>query len=499
MCSSDLAFARNQANIWATNQLYNGLVQLDDDLNVQPCLAKRWGISDDGLTYTFYLRDDVYFHEDEAFGEATTRLVTASDVAYSLGRIIDPAVGSPGSWIFKGRVAEQDPFVAQDDTTFVLTLAAPFRPMLGILTMQYCSVVPREAVEAYGQDFRSHPVGTGPFRYKRWIESQALFLQRNPAYWERSASGDSLPYLDAVRVNFITDRKTAYLEFRRGKLDYISGIEASYVNELLTPDGELHAQLTDEIQMIKSPYLNTEYLGIYQSLPDEHPLSDVRVRQALNYGLDRDLMLRTLRNTVGRAADAGFVPRGLPTYSAEAVPGYSYQPDRARSLLAAAGYPDGEGMPTLQLRTQADYLDLCNFAARQWQDLGIKVQVISMESATLRNMMKQGQAAFFRASWIADYPDAESFLVPFYGESPAPPNYTQFSSPEFDALYRDVVRTQVDSTRRSMYHAMDRIVVEQAPVVFLFYDETAVFARADLEGLPRNAVNLLNLKQVRFK
>ncbi len=494
--SLDPAFARSQNNIWAVDHLYNPLVQLDDTLNIRPCLAKSWEVSDDGLTYTFHLRRDVYFHDDPAFPGGKGRQMKSDDIVFSLNRIIDKDVGSPGAWVFRGKIDEAHPFSAPDDSTFVLKLQSPFRPMLGILTMQYCCVVPKEAIEKYGKTFREHPVGTGPFQFKRWMENQALFLKKNTNYFEKD-KGRNLPLVDGIRLSFINDRKTAYLELMNGRIDFMSGLESSFVNELLTPDGELQYNLREQLQFLKSPYLNMEYLGInMQSTTPDNPLQHKKVRQALNYGIDRELMLRTMRNNVGKAANSGFTPRGLPSHDPGSVKGYTYDPDKATQLLAEAGFPNGEGLGEIKLLTNKDYEDLCTFCARQWEELGLDVQVDILESATLREMMSKGQADFFRASWIADYPDPETFVTMFYGEHPAPPNYTRFKNSELDELYKAALLENNDSLRIDMYQQMDRILIEEAPVVFLFYDETAVFAKRSIKGLSKNAVNLLSVKKI---
>lgn len=495
--SLDPAFARSQNNIWAIDHLYNGLVQLDDDLNVRPALAKEWTISEDGLVYTFTLRDDVYFHDDACFLGGKGRKLKASDVQYSLERILDEKVGSPGGWLFKGKVSDEAPFSAPDDQTFVLKLQQAFRPMLGILTMQYCCVLPPEAIDKYGAAFRQHPVGTGPFKFKKWLENQSLFLIKNEKYFEQE-NGVALPYLDGVRVSFIADRKTAFLELIMGKLDLISGLESSFVNELLTVEGDLQNSRTDQLQFLKSPYLNTEYLGINLAFGDEsNPLRNKLVRQALNFGIDRSQMLETLRNNVGKGASSGFTPIGLPSFSNSLAKGYRYDPSQAMQLLEAAGFPNGKGLPTLKLMTNSNYQDLCTFIAKQWEDLGVQVQVELQESATLRQMMTKGQAPFFRGSWIADYPDAESFFTVFYSGNPAPPNYTRFKNEDFDRLYESALVENDDVKRYELYQAMDRILIEEAPVVFLFYDETALFARRSIEGLSKNAINLLSVKRIR--
>jgi oligopeptide transport system substrate-binding protein len=493
--SLDPAFAKSQNNIWACGHLYDGLVQLDDSLRVRPSVAKSWEISADGLRYTFHLRNDARFHDDEAFGNGQGRLVNAKDVAYSFGRILDEALGSPGSWVFKGKVAEESPFVALDDSTFQLRLAAPFRPMLGILTMPYCFIVPEEAVSHYGDGFGRHPVGTGAFMFKKWVDNQALYFRKNPNYWELDVNGQKLPYLDAVKVSFIGDRKTAYLEFSKQKLDYMSGLDASVVDELLTPDGALRPEKLDAFRFQKVPFLNMEYLGVQLQM-DGNPLKNKKLRQALNYGIDRQLMLKTLRNGVGKAATSGFTPIGLPSFSQQDVSGYSYDPARARRLLAEAGHPNGHGLPEIKLQANEAYLDICNFLVRQWQELGLRATVEVVEAASLRERMTKGEAAFFRASWIGDYPDAENFFAVFYSKNPAPPNYTHFSNARFDALYEASLLENDDEKRYALYHQMDKILVEECPVVFLFYDETAVFIQKNIRGLAINPINSLNLKRV---
>ena len=160
--SLDPAFSRNQANIWATNQLYNGLVQMGNQLKVQPCIARSWEISEDGKTYTFHLRGDVYFHENKCFAPETNRKLIAADFLYSFERLRSKELAAPGSWVFQ----KVDHLKAPNDSTFIIHLQSSFPPFLGILSMKYCSVIPKEAVEQYGSAFRENPVGTGPFLFQ---------------------------------------------------------------------------------------------------------------------------------------------------------------------------------------------------------------------------------------------------------------------------------------------------------------------------------------------
>ncbi len=493
IASLDPAFAKDQATIWATTQLFDGLVQVDENLQVQPAIAKSWSISEDGLTYTFQLRDDVYFHDDALFNDGKGRKVNAQDVVYSFGRIINDQVASPGRWIFTDRLDETMPFKAVDQHTFQLTLRKAFRPILGILTMPYCFIVPQEVVEHYGKDFRTHPVGTGAFMFKVWKEGEVLVYEKNPQYFE---SGK--PYIDGVRISFFDTKKTEYMKFREGALDFISGIDATFKDELLSKEGTILPALKDQFILLKAPYLNSEYLAFNLNTKNE-ALQKKEVRQAINYGFDRVKMMQYLRNNIGKPADAGFIPAGLPAYNTTAVKGYTYNVEKAKQLLTQAGYPNGKGIPPFKLMTNASYQDLGTFILKQLSEIGIKADMEINQSSFLRQMMVKGEVDFFRGSWIADYPDGENFLTVFYGGNPAPPNYTRFKNAEFDALYQQALTENNDSKRYDLYQQMDRILIEEAPVVPLFYDEVTLFTQKNVSGLKTNAQNLLVLKNVQLK
>ncbi|HEY1115120.1 MAG TPA: ABC transporter substrate-binding protein, partial [Chitinophagaceae bacterium] len=248
--------------MWAVHQLYNTLVEVDSQLNIVPSLATRWAVSDDRKTYTFFLRNDVFFHDDPCFPGGKGRRMTARDVEYSLRRIMDKTTASPGAWIFNNRVDSAEGFKALNDTTFQVKLLQPFNPILGILSMQYCSVIPREAVQKYGNDIRRHAVGTGPFQFVAWEEGQALILKKNPRYFERNEKGQRLPYLDGVKVTFYDSKATEFLLFRQGKLDFINDIDASFKDEVLTKRGTLRKEWEGKIRLQTHAYLNIEYLGL---------------------------------------------------------------------------------------------------------------------------------------------------------------------------------------------------------------------------------------------
>jgi peptide/nickel transport system substrate-binding protein len=503
--SLDPAFARDQAHIWADNQLFNGLVQLNDKLEVTPCIARSWEISDSGMVYSFHLRNDVFFHNDPLFPQGKGRKVTAHDFEYSFNRITSDALASPGAWIFNNVATSADgrcKFEAVNDSLFKITLKRSFPPFLGLLSMQYCSVVPHEVVDYYGKDFRKHPIGTGPFRFQMWKEGVKLVLLKNENYFEFD-NGQRLPYLDAVAITFIADKQSVFLEFIKGKLDFMSGIDASYKDEMLTPAGKLNPKYNNSIRLITQPYLNTEYLGfmVDESLDaaKTSPLRMKAIRQAINYGFDRVKMMKYLRNNIGTPGIYGFVPPGMPSFDSSSVPGYNYNPDLSRKLLAAAGYPNGKGLPPITLSATASYLDLCQYIQQQLGEIGIKIQIDVNPPATLREMIAKSKASWFRASWIADYPDAENYLSLFCTNNfcPKGPNYTHFSNTAYDDLFNKSQFETNDSVRAQYYRAMDRLIIEEAPVVILYYDQVLRFVQNNIDGLGSNPMNLLVLKNVK--
>ena len=520
----DPIYAKDLPHIWACNQVFNILVAFDDQMNLVPMVAKSWDISEDGLVYTFHLRNDVRFHEDTCFYQSAlrqaqgpsrhdedkvvelvetpttngqSRIVTAQDFVYSFTRVVDKQLNSPGLWIFSSVRHDDDhyAFTALDDTTFQIELSKPFPPLLGILSMTYASVVPHEAVEYYGNDFRSHPVGTGPFKFQYWKENVKLVFRKNPNYFECDEAGERLPYIDAVSISFLIDKQVGFLEFIKGKFDFMSGIDARYKDELLTYDGQLRKKYEDKIDLITEPYLNTEYFSFF--IDPNDPLVPDRaraLRQAVSLCIDREKMLRYLRNGIGEPGTGGMIPAGLPGHSSTI--GYGYDLKRAQRLVAdnqLEGY-------LLQLSTVADYADIGKFVQSQVEQIGLKCKMEVMPPATMRSMRANGSLPFFRSSWVADYPDAENYLSLFITSNFAPsgPNYTHYTNPAYDKLYDKALLCNDLQERARYYTEMDSLMMLDAPVVVLFYDEVLRFVNERVQGLGSNPTNLLDLRKIKI-
>jgi len=282
----------------------------------------------------------------------------------------------------------------------------------------------------------------------------------------------------------------------------MSGIDISYKDELLTKSGKLKGKYQDEFNLESQAYLNTEYLGILVDSTKEifrkSPLRYKEIRQAINYGFDRKKMMKHLRNNIGEPGLGGVIPKGLPSYSGELGSGYDYKPEKARKLIESLGY-NSENPPIISLVTNSEYLDISKYIQHQLNEIGFEVSIEVNPPAALRELKAQAKLNFFRASWIADYPDAENYLSMFYSKNFCPngPNYTHFNNFEFDQLYEKSLQEVDVNKRQDLYKQMDKLIMDEAPVVILYYDQVLRFTPKNVINLGSNAINLLDLKRVK--
>jgi oligopeptide transport system substrate-binding protein len=496
--STDPAFAKDLFSMWTVHMLYNTLVEADSNLDIQPSIAKNWLISNDGLTYTFNLNKNIYFHDHAAF-KGNRKVLNANDVVYSFRRIVNPSTSSTGSWIFNEHIKDSNAFTALNDSTFQLKLIRPFAPMLSMLSMPYCSIVPKEVVEYYGKDFRNNPCGTGPFSFKKWDEGNLMLLHKNKSYWEYDTNGNQLPKLDIVTIKFHESKATEFLLFLQKKIDFTHGIDGSFKDLVLKKNGQLQEEYSKKFKLTKKNYLNTEYLGFLLDTNvkavQSSPLKHLKVRQAINYAIDREQLIRYFKNGIGTPAHGGFCPPGFSGFTIVTNYGYRYNPTLSKKLLVEAGFPNGKGLSPITIYCPENFVDIVNYICTQLADVGIPAKLEVIQPNILKQQMSQSEVMCFRAQWIGDYPDAETYLSVFLSTNPAPPNYTRFHSATFDQLYREAMLLP-DSLRFKTYRKLDSIAIQQAPIIPLFYDEILHFTQNNIEGFSSNPMNLIDLKNV---
>jgi oligopeptide transport system substrate-binding protein len=506
-------------NYPAINVLINvceGLVEYDKNAKLQPLIAKSYEISDDGTVYTFYLRTKVYFHDDDCFPGKKGRKVTAEDFKYCYERVCDTRTKTRGLWVYRDKVegaAEfaDDPdkvkeirgFQVLNDSTFRIKLVHPFAPFLSVLTMPYGYVYPKEAVEYYKDNLGFHIVGTGPFKFVKWDMDKELVYEKNKYYWGRDSDGSQLPHIDGFTVKFIRSAETEFLDFQEGKLDFEK------------PTIEVYSQLVDEngnlkpghdFALVNQPYLNTVYLAAMLDTNMEggknNPLSlNKKLRQALNYAIDRDKIVKYVLKGKGTPGIHGPLPKGMPGYSDE-VKGYSYDRNKAMELLSESGYPNGKGLSLkLVFHNDESQRELCEAIQAQFKDIGVDMKIEEMLGATHRSAQNEGKLAFWRANWGADYYDPENYYALFYSKNHTPigPNTTCYANPKVDSLYELGLKLTSFEERMKVYREIDKYIFEDSPWMIVYYNRYIYVKRKNIGGMYVDGLGILNLKYCSIK
>jgi len=500
-------------SIWGVQQLMEGLVEFDKDKNIIPCIAKSWSISDDGVTYTFNLRNDVLFHDDECFKDANGkgRKVTAADFKYCFERVNNPKSKTRGLWVYRDKIKGAKDFSegksndipgikAVNDTTLVIELNNAFSPFLSLLTMTYGFVYPKEAVEHYGEKFGVHPVGTGPFKFNSWSIDKELLLDKNANYWEKDSKGVTLPYLDGIKITFTQSSETEFLDFQNGKYDFHQPSSETF--DVITDEsGKLKDAETKNFSLVKQPWLQTVFLGMMQSpdLPGGKTgpfANNKKLREALNYAIDKEKIVKFVLKNRGKAAINGPIPPGMPGFNSE-IKGYTYNPDKAKELLKEAGYEGGKNLKlTLTCGNEEIQRSIAIAIQEQLKSSGIEMQIEQLLQATLISKQENGEFPFWRASWGADYFDPENFMALFYSKNITPkgPNRVGYHNAKVDELYEKSLKETNNTERMKIYDEIQKIVIEDAAWLPLYYNEQIYLLAKNIEGFYIDGLNIINLK-----
>ena len=512
--------SNSNQTIWALSQVMEGLVEYNRESEIIPAIAGKWEISEDGTVYTFTLRDDVLFHDDECFPGGKGRKVTASDFKYCLERVNDPKSKTRGSWVYRDKIKGAQEYIdsrsgksagakelneisgikALNDSTLQIELNQPFAPFLSILTMTYGFVYPREAVDHYGERFGQHPVGTGPFKFSRWDFDKELVFDKNPNYWGKDEAGIQLPYLDGMQMTFTQSSETEYLDFVNGRYDFHLP-SSETIDQLIDENGNLTDPQSRDFDMVRQPWLQTVFFGMMQDakLPGgvNGPfVGNKKLRQALNYAVDREKIIKYVLKNRGTPAHNGPLPVGMPGYNPD-IKGYSYDKDKAMKLLEEAGYPGGKGLDlTLYMGNDEIQKTIAIAVQDQLKELGIDLKLEQMLQATLISQQEDGKFPFWRASWGADYYDPENFVALFYSKNITPngPNRVGYNNPGVDRLYEEGLKETDFNKRKLIYDELQRIVIEDAAWLYLYYNQQIYLLKKNIGGFYLSGLNIINLK-----
>jgi peptide/nickel transport system substrate-binding protein/oligopeptide transport system substrate-binding protein len=452
-------------------RIFNGLVDLDANLLPEPDLAELWTVSEDGRTYTFFLRRGVTFHNG--------REMTSADVRYSFERLLRPETASQRAWVVAdivGAAALQagqretlEGLQTPDDHTVTITLEKPFPPFLSYLAMINAAVVPREEVEREegATPFGRAPVGTGPFAFGEWEDNSYISLPRYDDYFQGSAK------LKGVRFRVIKEYDVAFQEYRAGNLEHCRVPPAYTPNDI--------RNLPEKDEMVAAPSLSTFYLGLTM---DKTPLGDnVHLRRALNYAVDRRYLCEEVLG--GSYVPAGgILPPGLPSYD-PGLDGYAYDLEKAKAEMAAAGYGPDNPPPTIALyhNSSGDSPKVVQVLQQDFAAIGVTVELKPMDFGALLASTKTGEPPMFHLGWVADYPDADNFLMLFHSKNIGPPgNRARYSNPQVDESLEKVRRLADPEARMALNRAIEKRILEDAPWVVINHLQTRLFVKPYVKG-----------------
>jgi len=463
------------------SQLFSGLVCLDDNLEPVPDIAQRWQVSDDGKTYTFYLRDDVSFHDG--------RGVKAEDFEYSWQRACDPTTGSLTAATYLGDIIGAREVIAGeaeeisgvrviDDHTLEVTIDAPKSYFLSKLTYSTAFVVDRANVESGGEWWRN-PNGTGPFRLKQWEMNSLLVLERNELY-----------YGELARVNFVAFHLWAGVPmdlYETGEID-VTGVSIHYIDKVSDEAGPFY----HELAMV--PELSFYYIGFDTTQP---PFDDVNIRLAFSQAIDKDKMVSLIFRDMLLVAD-GILPPGMPGYN-ENLSGLDYDINRAMELIAASSYGDISSLPPITITTVgwggliSQELEAIIY---EWQqNLGVEIKVRQIEPQRFLYHLKEEKDEMFYTGWIADYPHPQDFLeVLFY--SGGDNNYGEYSNPEIDTLLEMAGVEQDSNLSLALYQQSEQRLVEDAACLPLWFGLNYILVKPYVKGYELNPMGLAMLSSV---
>ena len=513
------ARAADVPSILALSSVYEGLLQysyLARPYAVEPCLCEALpDFSGDGLTVTFRIRRNIFFQDDPCFtaGNGKGRELTAADFVYSILRVADVKTGSGGYWTFNDRIVGLDEFRAASKTapvtdygfkvdglqasdrhTLTIKLKRPYPQLLWVLALNYAMAVPAEAVEFYGKDFAMHPVGTGPYVLRRHLPNYRLEFIRNPKWAETGRierypvdapakaraeglladAGKSIPFADRLVQYMVSDSSTMWLMFLNGQVE-ASDISRDNWNSVISPDRTLASDLAERgIRLYTAPVLETHYIGFNMDDPVVGP--NVKLRQALACALDTEAWRRFHNQRVIRAT--GPLPPGVAGFEDKPAP-YPFDLERARRLLAEAGYPEGRDPATgrrLTLKLDVgrpndpEMRASVELMAGFFERIGVVLEPVYNTFPAFLSRVQRRQAQMFRLAWSADYPDGQNFLQLFYGPNASPgPNRANYANAEFDAMYERARALPDNEARRELYRRMSDRVIADCPWLFLHH------------------------------
>ena len=463
----------NNANvdIWVLTTLNSTLLlPTTDGKSVRPGLATEWAASADGRTFTLKLRPGIKFSDGSA--------VTTDDVIWSLNRAKDPKAGV---WNFL--LASIDTVSAKDGDTIVLALKHPDPSLPAALATFNAAIMPKKLFtaakgttdEERARSFAEHPVGAGPFMMESWQLGTKMVLKRNPYYWGKDESGHSLPYLDEIDMTIVPDDATRLLQLKAGQIDATEFVPYERVAEL-QKDPNLTTYLFPSTQITYSQ------MNAKPKLNDgtPNPLSNEKVRQALNYAINKKAIIQIVTHGLGTPM-ASYIPSTTPLY-VNLGPAYPYDLAKAKALLKEAGFANGFSLTAFAQAGKSD--DSATLAAYQqmWAPLGVKLSIQQVELASLDDRQHKFDYQIRSAYWTNDIADPNE-ITSYFAYFPTTGNqYSGWDSPEIDKLFEQSQEEQDPAKRAAQYKKIQELYMAAAPMFFGYESPFAAASTTKVKG-----------------
>ena len=503
------------------NQIFEGLLKYDaKNLKPLPALAQSWELDQTGKQYTFHLRTDVYFHENICFGPNKTRKLNAKDVAYCLTRVCQPRPNNAFYYLFvdiiegaseyyhqfknEGNISKQiEGIKVLNDSTIKLILTSPSMDFTKILGTPGGWIFPQEAVEYYKDDLENNLIGTGPFILDTYKPDSLLTLKRNPNYWGFDVYGNQKPFVNHIKITFNSNKRDEILAFRNGELCMVWAIPVNLINDMM-------GNIEDAKQGKNMPYkiksnslAETYYYGFNHNMK---PFDNKLVRQAFNLAIDKEKLVIFYLNGEGISANHGFVPPTIPNYPFNRVKGSKYNPILARKLLIKAGYNKKNKFPEITL--QYDISEKNQIVAKGVKkmlkdNLDIEVKLKELPYKDHYISLEKGTVPFFRASWIADYPSPNNFLIQFYSNlgqlnqiKTHSPNTTRYKNSVYDSLYSSCLVLKDINEQCNCFAKADQFLMEDAAVIPIIYGERINLLNLEVQNLETNNLGIWDFSEI---
>jgi oligopeptide transport system substrate-binding protein len=505
------------------SQVYEGLMKFSQDsLNLIKCLGESYEVDSSYTKYTFHLKKGVLFHDNECFADGKGREMTSEDVKYCFTLLCTPSANNQGFSMFqdilKGATeyynaakdgnkpgTDIEGIKVIDKYTVEFTLVKPNSMFLFNLARPFTFIFPKEAYEKHGLEMRTKAVGTGPFVLDKIDENLAILLKKNANYHGTDEFGNKLPYLSGIKVRFIRDKKSEYLEYKKGNLDMVYHLPTDYMIEIKE---EAVKKKVEYGELQQTPEMAVNFL----SFSNTHKLfSNVNFRKAISFAVDRKKILEAVLNGEGYAPGFyGITPIDIfPGYNAKDIKGYTMNVDSAKYYLQKAGFTNGKTLPKITLELNSDgerNVNVAQEVKKQLKDnINLDIELNVVTTAQLAENLISGKASFFRVGWGADYPSPENFLWYLYGKNvptdttkSSYPNMARYRNAKFDEYYEKGLGAQDKKTQYENFLKAEQIAMNDAPIVVLWYDEGYRLIQNKVKNFPNNAMQYRDFGNVYF-